>query len=667
MKHYLYPLLISFLFTLNLYSQEIRWADKLIDYTSELSRKECSAKEILGKPSVMPEFGFSECSWCPHPVFGRDYESITVGFDNPIFVEQIIINENYYSGLIYQIILFDSLNIQNIVYENKYPKLNSNSNLFRTLIQKTQYRVYKLQLKVLASLAYKGCGYDAIGISDAATPINIQINSAISKDINYLPENLGPNINSESPELAPIITQDGQKIYFTRSDHPLNIGIKKAQDIWYSNLNSKNEFMPAINIGYPLNNEYSNYAISVSADGNSMIVGNKYNSAIGKASPGISISYLKGTDWSYPQGLEILELNPMQSSSSYNLASNGKVLILSVEREDSFGKNDMYVSFKINDSTWSEPQNLGLDINSATDDVAPFIAADMTTLFFSSSGRPGYGDKDIFISRRLDDTWKHWSEPLNIGSPINTSEWDAYFTIPASGEYGYFVSSNNSIGREDIFRIKLPEALKPQIVTLVSGRVLNAKDNTPVDAKIIYEFLNSGQEAGLARSNANDGSYQIVLPAGNKYGFLAEANGFIAINENLDLKNITYYQEINKDLYLVPVKKGATIRLNNIFFEFAKFELLTDSYSELNRIITFLNENNEYNIEISGHTDNVGSDANNKQLSKNRANAVAQYLISKGIVKNRIKIVGYGKSKPVAPNDTDENRQINRRVEFKLL
>ena len=221
-------------------------------------------------------------------------------------------------------------------------------------------------------------------------------------------------------------------------------------------------FEMAKNIGYPINNEAHNFAISLSPDGNTLLVGNKYN-LDGTMGKGVSISNFKGTNWEYPKPINLND-NIIGRNVTYSLASNRKVLLMSAERDDSHGKEDIYVFFRINDSTWSDPVNLGVQINTASSEIAPYLAADMTTLYFSTDGRPGYGNTDLFISRRLDESWTNWSEPLNLGPKFNTSGWDAYFTIPASGDYAYYVSTNNSIGKEDIFKIKLPDALKPKIV-----------------------------------------------------------------------------------------------------------------------------------------------------------------------------------------------------------
>ncbi|MGA2298580.1 MAG: OmpA family protein, partial [FCB group bacterium] len=506
---------------------------------------------------------------------------------------------------------------------------------------------------------------DAIAIADTQDTIKPCIN--LEKDMEAIPEaeHLSKNINSEFSDLCPVISPDGKTLYFTRDKHPENIGTDKNEDIWYAKA-VDNDFEKAKNLGPPINNKWNNFAFSISPDGNALLLGNAYypNDSIGQ---GVSISYFKGDNWSFPKKLEIQNYyNLHKKYVGFFLAGSGKVLLSTLERDDSQGGMDLYASFLQNDGTWSEPLNLGTSINTAADEATPFLAADDVSLYFSTAGRCGYGSNDMFVSRRLDSTWTKWSEPVNLGPKLNTPGWDAYYTIPASGEYAYFVSTTNSYGQEDIFRVKLPESLRPKPVVLISGRVLNA-NNEPVDAKIVYETLPSGMEAGIARSNPKTGEYKIALPAGAKYGFLAEAQGFIAINENLDLQNIKNYQEITRDLHLVPIEQGQTIRINNIFFEFGKYELLEDSYSELNRIVSFLKDNPNVSIQINGHTDNIGPAQRNLTLSKKRAEAVSEYLISKGIINSRLKIKGFGQTKPIEKNNTEEGRSRNRRVEFVIL
>jgi outer membrane protein OmpA-like peptidoglycan-associated protein len=466
--------------------------------------------------------------------------------------------------------------------------------------------------------------------------------------------------------LAPIISSDGKTLYFTRGGHPDNLGAEKQQDLWYAVSSNGVDFGTPINIGSPINNSSNNFAISVTPDNNTLLLGNVFPKNQ-PPSTGLSLSRRTETGWSYPEALLIPQMNSKSKQNSYSLGNDGKTLLLSIYRDDSYGDNDLYVSFLTENNTWTPPKNLGAKINTAGNEISPFLASDGRTLYFSSNGYPGYGKNDLFLIRRIDDTWQNWSEPINLGNKINSIYWDAYFSVTASGDYAYFVSSTQASFSEDIYRIALPKAVQPTSVVLISGKVFNKQTKSPASATIIYEELPSGKQIGVAHSNPATGEYKITLPAGKNYGFLAQAQGFIAINENLNLLKQKEYQEIKRDLYLVPIEKGESVKLNNIFFESAKFEILPESFPELNRIVLMMNENPRLKIRIEGHTDNVGNDLTNKILSENRAKSIADYLISKGIAGNRFSHKGYGKKKPVAKNSTEEGRRMNRRVEFIIL
>jgi outer membrane protein OmpA-like peptidoglycan-associated protein len=332
--------------------------------------------------------------------------------------------------------------------------------------------------------------------------------------------------------------------------------------------------------------------------------------------------------------------------------------------------NDIYVCFLEKDGTWTEPKSLGKKINlPKNDEMTPYIASDGVTLYFSSNRPGGFGDNDIWMSKRLDSTWQKWSDPVNLGEPINTADWDAFFTLDAGGEYAYLTTSQDTYGESDIVRVKLLEREKPDPVLLVSGNVYNSKTNQPLSASLIYETLPDGATAGNAISNATDGSFKIVLPYDKNYLIRATADHFFAQSENLNLDSLIKagYKEIHKDLYLVPIEVGQVVRLNNVFFDFDKWSLRPESFIELNRVIELLKENPAIVIEMSAHTDSRGSDDYNFKLSDNRARSVMEYIVAHGIDQSRISSKGYGETKPVATNETDDGRQLNRRVEFTIL
>ena len=327
---------------------------------------------------------------------------------------------------------------------------------------------------------------------------------------------------------------------------------------------------------------------------------------------------------------------------------------------------DIFVCFLTENNTWSVPKNLGPNVNSFASDFAPFLSVDGRTLFFASYGHPGYGSADVFVTKRLDDTWTNWSKPQNLGPEINTSAWEGYYTLSAQGDYAYMVSTQNSLGRGDLFKIQIGESYQPDPTLIVKGRVFNAKTKKAINAEIEYENLGTGKREGLAQSEVTSG-YKIVLPSGENYGFRAKAEGFIPISQNLDLENLEAFSEKEIDLYLVPIEKGQVIRLNNIFFDFGKAMLTEASFLELNRLVSILNNNPNLRIELSGHTDDKGEYQFNLKLSEDRAKAVVEYLVQKGIDPKRLESKGYGESRPVDTNETDEGRQLNRRVEFVIL
>jgi outer membrane protein OmpA-like peptidoglycan-associated protein len=477
-------------------------------------------------------------------------------------------------------------------------------------------------------------------------------------------ENLGPNVNSQYDEVLPIIAADSRTLYFVRKDSPDNIGASKA-DIWFSERLADGSWSPARNIDTPLNTNGYDYVCYALPDNNSLLLGNQYLPDGSKAM-GISMSFRGAKGWKQPINLTIDRFVNKSEYCEYTMSPDGRVLIMSILADSTLGKRDLYFSMLLGDSAWSQPRNLGRSINSDSTDITPFLAADGKTLYFSSNRAGGFGSNDIYVSRRLDDSWTRWSPPQNLGYPINTSGWDAYYTVPAKGDYAYFVSTQQSLGKGDIFRIKLPEDLKPTPVLIVSGTVKNPRGE-PVAARVFYQRLSDGSHIGSAVANPATGEYSLALPAGENFEFHAEHDGYYPVSENMDLRELAEYREARKDLVLVPIERGTTVRLNNIFFDFDRATLRSESIPELDRLVAFLVGQPKMRVQIGGHTDNVGGDEYNLVLSQSRAQAVVDYLIAKGIAASRLDPKGYGKTRPVDTNDSDQGRQNNRRVEFTIL
>ena len=496
-----------------------------------------------------------------------------------------------------------------------------------------------------------------------------QINLAQSIPFISKREKLNTNINTIYSEIAPIISPDGKRLYFGRINDPRNYGEEHECDIWYSDLQEDGRWGPAQRAPKPLNNKGVNAVIAVTPDGNALLLEGLYNTdGSFKSDQGISISYKTTNGWTVPKQVKIKNFYNYNIYETYYMSNDYKILLMSIEREDSYGDLDLYVSFRQSDGTYSEPQNLGPIINTFASESTPFLAADGKTLYFSSNGHPGYGSHDIFVSRRLNNSWTRWTKPKNLGPILNTSDWDTYLSIPAKGDYAYLSSTYNSIGNEDIFRIKLNKEFRPEPVVLIYGKVLDNETNKPIAAEIKYFDLKTGEEVGLARSNPSNGEYKITLPFGKIYGFRAEAKKYISQSDNLDLRNIKMeYSEKKVDLYLFPYKINQTIKLNNIFFKKASSELMPESYAELDRIVNLMKSNPNMIIELLGYTDYRGNKDSLLVLSQKRVIEVKKYLVKQGINSNRIKTKALGGTNPVYIGPDEQKHKLNRRVEFKIL
>lgn len=510
---------------------------------------------------------------------------------------------------------------------------------------------------------------------DSAAGLKQQSELVINANTIIKIENLGVNINSDLPELRPTVSADGNLLFFICENHPANTkynSIPNSQDIWYSERDSMGNWSEARHLKAPLNTSHYNAVYWISPDKNRILIRGAFIDG-GYHGKGVSMSYRKTNGrWSEPQMLHIKNYEKYDRGllSGATLTHDAQTLILYMTPDKGSSLNDLFSCFRQSDGSWSEPKSLGKSISlPGYDEMTPYIAADGVTMYFSSNRPGGQGDNDIWMTKRLDKSWTKWTEPVNLGKPINSPGWDAFFTLDAGGEYAYLTTNVNTYGESDIVRVKLLEKEKPNPVILVSGNVYNQKTKEPLSASLIYETLPDGEEVGNGVSSEVDGAFKIVLPYDKNYSIRATADKFFAISENLNLDSMIKagFKVIHKDLYLVPIEIGSVVRLNNVFFDFDKWDLRPESFVELDRVVKLLKENPKIEIEMSAHTDSKGSDEYNFKLSDNRARSVREYIISKGIAESRIVSQGYGETKPVAPNDTDENRQLNRRVEFTIL
>lgn len=655
-------------------SQVVQWASKVIEVSSQLTPIQYSAQQALGKPNVLPAGGQNPNAWSPNRPNRKEF--IKLGFENAISIRQIAIAESHNPSALYRVLLYDEAGKEYELHLLNPMAIPLRGRMLNIFVEETPYKVAAVKLEFDGAAIPEFFALDAVAISDSNFPIIADIPKPLLLASGIFIEALDENVNTNASELNPLLSPDGKTLFFSRKYHPDNVGgSNDPEDIWYSELDSTGRWQLAKNMKQfnTTGPNFINTISSVTPDGKSavMILGNRYLPN-GKMAAGVSMSSNVGGQWSKPVPLNIINDYNFNEKANYFLANNRKTLLMSVEREDSRGDRDLYVSFMQNDSTWTEPLNLGDVVNTAGEESGPFLALDDRTLYFSSNGFSGYGASDIFITRRLDDTWTNWSDPENLGPEINSPLEDLFFNIPVNSEYAYYsrgVTQDNT----DIYRVRLPIFRNPDTWVTLRGKIIDGQTAQPLGAKIIYERLPDGLESGIAQSHPTTGEYEIRLPAGNLYGIRAEAPDKISESQNLDLRNVVSDKIIEgKDFNLAPIKISAiseetTVALNNVFFDFDKSVLKPESFPELNRVIKLMQDKPDMTIEVAGHTDATGPDAYNLQLSRRRAEAVSRYLKDNGVRSERLTVVYFGKTKPVESNETVEGRSKNRRVEFKIL
>lgn len=484
-------------------------------------------------------------------------------------------------------------------------------------------------------------------------------------------ELLGPEINSDFDDYAPVITADGETIYFTSrrsfTDREKKRNRESNERIYYAEFDEEeNQWNEAESMPESVNLPRRNTSnVAISNDGQRLLIykDDRYGNG------NIFETYAKGNDWSEPVSISD-EVNSEFHESSASISPDGKTIYFVSERKGGIGKRDIWKATKNNDGTWGKAENLGNVINTKHDEEAVYIHPDGKTLYFSSKGHKGLGGYDVFKSTYVNGKW---TKPVNLGAPINSDEDDLFFVLAANGKKGYYATARGG-GVKNIYEIRFipidkEKEDKGPDLTVFKGVIKECDGKTPIYADIEVVDNETDEIVGTYNSNESTGKYLISLPSGRNYGVNVNAKGYLFSSHSFDLSNdsVVGYNEVKKDLCLDKIKVGSKVVLNNIFFDYAKATLRKESKNELMRLKRILDESPNLKIEIGGHTDNRGADDYNNRLSKNRARSVVNYLVENGIDRSRITYKGYGKSQPVATNDTEEGRQENRRVEFKVI
>jgi OmpA-OmpF porin, OOP family len=477
----------------------------------------------------------------------------------------------------------------------------------------------------------------------------------------YQPRLLSDTVNCFEMQYFPVLTADEQQLFFTRRNGTSD---NDTEDLVVSTKDARGRWAKPVSVSPNINTPENEGTCSVSADGRQII----FTSCRGRKSYGgcdLFMSEKKGDDWSEPINLGP-GVNSTYWESQPTLSADGRVLYFASERKAGRGGKDIYVSYKNEKGAWSRAELLPPAINSSRDDVSPFIHANGRTLFFASDGRIGFGGFDIYVTEKIDGVW---TEPKNFGAPVNNYEDQFSLFITADGKRGFYSHErdrNENTAR--LFEITLPDDMQvAHNSNYVKGIISDEETRKPILAKIELMDVKKNELVSVVSSDSVNGKYLMVLTYGSDYGLFVSAPGYLYKSFHFNYEQTNRLEPIAIDIALQQAKSGATVVLNNIFFDYNKFDLKQESVAELEKVARFLMDNPYINIEISGHTDNQGNEANNLLLSQKRAVAVAAYLNQKAIAPNRVKTIGLGSKMPLFDNATEENRSRNRRIEFKIL
>lgn len=475
---------------------------------------------------------------------------------------------------------------------------------------------------------------------------------------------LSDTVNAFVMQYFPVLTADQQQLIFTRR---MGGGPGDDEDLVISQKNAQGRWAEPESISRNINSDLNEGTCTISADGRKLI----FTSCVGRQGYGSCDLYESeriGEEWTKPRNLGS-NVNSTEWESQPSLSADGRTLYFISDRRGGVGRRDIWVSYLNGNGEWTRAKNAGKPVNTVYDEISPFIHVNNRVLYFASNGLVGFGGYDIFFSER--DTSGRWTDPKNIGSPINNHEDQFSLFITSDGKKGYYSHEevkDAGYTASRIFEIEIPEENRIRYRSnYVKGIVRDKQSSTPLAATIELINLETKETESLVKSDSVSGAYLIVLTQGADYALYVSKRRYLFQSLNFNYSSREDFEPIVLDVDLEKVNEGTTAILQNIFFDVDKYDLQAKSVTELEKILRFLKENSGVKVEISGHTDSSGSPAYNNSLSEKRAQSVYNYLVSHGVEASRLISRGYGSGKPIADNGTEQGRQTNRRIEFKVI
>ncbi len=486
----------------------------------------------------------------------------------------------------------------------------------------------------------------------------------IAKPVEFHPKPLSPNVNAFQLQYFPVLTADENTIFFTKRN---GYAFYDDEDIFFCTKDDAGDWSEPKPISSNINSQFNEGTCTISADGQILI----FTSCEGRNSFGSCDLYITrkdGNEWTVPYNLGP-EVNSRSWESQPSLSADGRTLYFISDRAGGQGRRDIWVTQLDKDGHWKEAWNLGPDINTSEDEVSPFIHVNGITLFFASKGYEGFGGYDIYSSEKESGGWQ---KPKNIGYPINDHNDQVSLFVSTNGQNAYYSFERRMNGMPNqslIFTFEYPENQGiSKISNYITGNVYEIGSNKPLKAKIELVDKANDEVVSVFESNKTTGEYFSILNEGGDYALYVESDGYLFESRAIALNDsIGHSEPIHEDFYLKPIEKGERTQLSNIYFDVNSDQIRPESFNEIDRVANFLTKNPSVSIEISGHTDDTGSEEYNMQLSINRAKAVYNELMERGINQNRITYKGYGMTRPVSTNQDESSRQSNRRIEFEVL
>ncbi len=689
-------------------AQDVQWASSVLDFSSQLSDYEYAASQVLDKPDVLPNPEDNPNAWLPDNPDRISF--IKVGFDEPMSIEQIAVAESYHPGAVYQIFLYEPNGNEHLLTTLNPRELEVKGRMLNIYVNKTPYEVSAVKVVIDGSKVPGYNAIDAIGISGTKVPVVAERDIALRRNPGLDEESLPLNYSAGESDTRPVFVKKLNQLFFTRGFSPENAGLDTDPgDIWFAELNrSTGNWKQAA----PLPGSVNNIGLSTvggyfEMDGREYLLLGNISGKVNKVTSNLVLVTQKNRLWENFYEQKIRRDNIASFDADYAMAGNGAVLFISTLRYDTEGGRDLYISYRDGNNKWSEPENMGEEINTAHHEYSPFYSESEKALYFSTAGYSSYGQGDIYRVIRQDDSWTNWSVPENIGPDVNTGFDEKYFYFDEEDEHAYFArSGEDSVYR--IVRIDRPRYMEPTPMVVLRGKVSDAESGEPLNAEISVDLLPENNPFGITIADQSGGEYEIQLPSGNQYRVTSEKEGFepYQIKVALENKDQSYGYEL--DIPLVAMGKSqpsdtgpiaeaeagettdpgliageqeafsdteeaddgrdretsGTSSVSDVVFDFNSVEPVEASLPILDRIADFLSVYPDVKIEIAGFTDHIGSELFNADLATKRAISVKNYLVKAGISAKRIKVIGFGEKMPLIVSNDIRDLQVNRRVEF---